>query len=44
MGQVAGLVTKLNQPAGDIVKEMSAEAYALLQGARNLVNGPSSKL
>jgi len=44
MGQVSGLLTRLNQPAGEIVKEISAEALELLQGARSLVGGSLSKL
>jgi hypothetical protein len=39
MGYVAGLVTKLNQPAGEIVKEMSAEAYQILNGASRFTQG-----
>lgn len=44
MGIVSGLVTKLNQPAGDIVREMGEEAYRLLKGAGGFVDAGASKL
>ena len=43
MGYAAGMVNKVNQPAGEIVREMVEEAYQLLNGAKNYV-GSSSKL
>jgi hypothetical protein len=44
MGIVAGLVTKLNQPAGEIVKEISDEALALLRQSNTFIGPPPSKL
>jgi hypothetical protein len=44
MGIVAGLVTKLNQPAGEIVKEISNEALILLQQSNTFIGPPPSKL
>jgi hypothetical protein len=37
MGIVAGLVTKSDQTAAEIVHEISSEAEALLKGSRNYV-------
>jgi len=39
MGYVGGMVTKLNQPAGEIVKEMAEQAYQLLRGTNKFVGG-----
>jgi hypothetical protein len=39
MGYVGGMVTKLNQPAGEIVKEMAEQAYQLLRGANRFLGG-----
>jgi NAD(P)H-dependent flavin oxidoreductase YrpB (nitropropane dioxygenase family) len=44
MGIVAGLVTKLNQPAGEIVKEISDEALALLRQSTTFIGPLPSKL
>lgn len=41
MGYVAGMVNKVDQPAGEIVKEIAEEAYQLLKGASSLVGGGS---
>jgi hypothetical protein len=38
MGIVAGFVTKLNQPTGDIVKEISAEALAILKTSSRFIS------
>ncbi|KFY88588.1 hypothetical protein V500_06261 [Pseudogymnoascus sp. VKM F-4518 (FW-2643)] len=38
MGYVGGLVTQLNQPAGDIVREMVDQAYQLLRSPSKFVN------
>jgi uncharacterized protein YwbE len=43
MGIVAGLVTKRDQPAGEIVREIVQEAYQVLNSANQYLN-PSGKL
>jgi hypothetical protein len=43
MGIVAGLVTKRDQPAGDIVREIVQEAYETLNSAQGYLR-PSTKL
>lgn len=43
MGIVAGLVNKVDQPAGDIVREIVHEAYQVLNSANQYCN-PTGKL
>jgi hypothetical protein len=43
MGGVAGLVTKRDQPAGDIVREIIQEAYETLNSAQGYLR-PGLKL
>ena len=44
MGIVAGLVTKLNQPAGEIVKEISNQALMLLRQSNDFISPQRSAL